>query len=103
MWFTLGAILVILATFVLPAFYVVPQWEKAAVVRFGNREDRGNRPTLQDPSNRLVDARGYQNTDHRLDGSTGHHKGQHKCHNRRRRLHADRRPGSPPHPPRMSF
>ena len=38
MWFTLGAILVVLATFVLPAFYVVPQWEKAAVVRFGNIE-----------------------------------------------------------------
>ena len=38
MWFTLGAILVVLATFVLPAFYIVPQWEKAAVVRFGNIE-----------------------------------------------------------------
>ncbi len=38
MWFTLGAILVVLATFVLPAFYVVPQWEKAAIVRFGNIE-----------------------------------------------------------------
>jgi len=38
MWFTLGAILVVLATFVLPAFYVVSQWEKVAVVRFGNIE-----------------------------------------------------------------
>ena len=38
MWFTLGAILVVLATFVLPAFYVVPQWEKAAIVRFGSIE-----------------------------------------------------------------
>ena len=38
MWFTLGAILVVLATFALPAFYVVSQWEKAAVVRFGNIE-----------------------------------------------------------------
>lgn len=39
MWFTLGVILVVLATFVLPAFYVVPQWEKVAVVRFGNIEE----------------------------------------------------------------
>ena len=38
MWFTLGAILVVLATFVLPAFYVVSQWEKVAVVRLGNIE-----------------------------------------------------------------
>jgi len=38
MWFTLGAILVGLATFVLPAFYVVPQWEKAAIVRLGSIE-----------------------------------------------------------------
>ncbi len=38
MWFTLGAILVVLATFVLPAFYVVSQWEKVAVVRFGSIE-----------------------------------------------------------------
>lgn len=39
MWFTIGAILVVLATFVLPAFYVVSQWEKVAVVRFGNIEE----------------------------------------------------------------
>ena len=38
MWFTIGAILVVLATFVLPAFYIVPQWEKAAIVRFGSIE-----------------------------------------------------------------
>ncbi len=38
MWFTLGAILVILATFVLPAFYVVPQWEKVAIIRLGSIE-----------------------------------------------------------------
>jgi regulator of protease activity HflC (stomatin/prohibitin superfamily) len=38
MWFTLGAILVIFATFVLPAFYVVSQWEKVAVIRFGQIE-----------------------------------------------------------------
>ena len=38
MWFWLGAILVIFATFILPAFYVVPQWEKVAVIRFGQIE-----------------------------------------------------------------
>ena len=38
MWFTLGAILVVLATFVLPAFYVVSQWERAAIVRLGSIE-----------------------------------------------------------------
>ncbi len=38
MWFWLGAILVILATFILPAFYIVPQWEKVAVIRFGQIE-----------------------------------------------------------------
>lgn len=38
MWFTLGAILVVLATFVLPAFYVVPQWEKVAIIRLGSIE-----------------------------------------------------------------
>ncbi len=38
MWFWLGAILVIVAVFIIPAFYVVPQWEKAAVVRFGSIE-----------------------------------------------------------------
>jgi regulator of protease activity HflC (stomatin/prohibitin superfamily) len=38
MWFFLGAILVILATFIIPAFYIVPQWEKIAVVRFGKIE-----------------------------------------------------------------
>lgn len=38
MWFWLGAILVIIATFILPAFYIVPQWEKVAVIRFGQIE-----------------------------------------------------------------
>ena len=38
MWFTLGAILVVLATFILPAFYVVPQWEKVAIIRLGSIE-----------------------------------------------------------------
>ena len=38
MWFTLGAILVIFATFILPAFYIVSQWEKVAVIRFGQIE-----------------------------------------------------------------
>ena len=30
--------MVIIATFILPAFYVVPQWEKVAIIRFGNIE-----------------------------------------------------------------
>ena len=38
MWYWLGALLVIIATFILPAFYVVPQWEKVAIVRFGHIE-----------------------------------------------------------------
>lgn len=38
MWFWLGALLVIIATFILPAFYIVPQWEKVAVIRFGQIE-----------------------------------------------------------------
>ena len=38
MWFWLGVILVIVATFILPAFYIVPQWEKVAVIRFGQIE-----------------------------------------------------------------
>ncbi len=38
MWIWLGAILVVFATFILPAFYVVPQWEKVAVIRFGQIE-----------------------------------------------------------------
>jgi regulator of protease activity HflC (stomatin/prohibitin superfamily) len=38
MWLWLGVILVILATFVLPAFYVVPQWERVAILRFGHIE-----------------------------------------------------------------
>jgi regulator of protease activity HflC (stomatin/prohibitin superfamily) len=38
MWFWLGILIVIIATFVLPAFFVVPQWEKVAVVRFGQIE-----------------------------------------------------------------
>ena len=39
MWYWLGAIIVIAATFILPAFYIVPQWEKVAVVRFGKIEN----------------------------------------------------------------
>ena len=35
MWFWLGIILVILAVFIIPTFYVVPQWERVAVIRFG--------------------------------------------------------------------
>jgi regulator of protease activity HflC (stomatin/prohibitin superfamily) len=35
MWFWLGVIIVILAVFVIPALYIVPEWEKVAVVRFG--------------------------------------------------------------------
>jgi regulator of protease activity HflC (stomatin/prohibitin superfamily) len=38
MWFTLGAILVVLATFILPGFYVVSQWEKVAIIRLGSIE-----------------------------------------------------------------
>lgn len=38
MWFELGAILVIFATFILPAFYVVSQWEKVALIRLGQIE-----------------------------------------------------------------
>jgi regulator of protease activity HflC (stomatin/prohibitin superfamily) len=38
MWFTLGVILVIVATFILPALYIVAQWEKVAVIRFGQIE-----------------------------------------------------------------
>ena len=38
MWFWFGLILVLLAVFILPAFYIVPQWEKAAIVRFGRIE-----------------------------------------------------------------
>jgi regulator of protease activity HflC (stomatin/prohibitin superfamily) len=38
MWFWLGVILVIIAVFILPAFYIVPQWEKVAIVRLGNIE-----------------------------------------------------------------
>lgn len=38
MWFWLGAILVIAAVLILPAIYIVPQWEKVAVVRFGKIE-----------------------------------------------------------------
>jgi regulator of protease activity HflC (stomatin/prohibitin superfamily) len=35
MWFWLGAILFILAVFIIPSAYVVPQWERVAVIRFG--------------------------------------------------------------------
>ena len=38
MWFWLGIILVILAVFIIPTFYVVPQWERVAVIRFGKIE-----------------------------------------------------------------
>jgi regulator of protease activity HflC (stomatin/prohibitin superfamily) len=38
MWFWLGAIFVIAAVLILPAIYIVPQWEKVAVVRFGKIE-----------------------------------------------------------------
>jgi regulator of protease activity HflC (stomatin/prohibitin superfamily) len=38
MWFWLGVILVIIAVFILPAFYIVPQWEKVAIVRLGSIE-----------------------------------------------------------------
>jgi regulator of protease activity HflC (stomatin/prohibitin superfamily) len=38
MWFWLGVIIVIIAVFIIPAFYVVPQWEKVAIIRFGNIE-----------------------------------------------------------------
>jgi regulator of protease activity HflC (stomatin/prohibitin superfamily) len=38
MWFQLGVILIVIATFVLSAFYIVPQWEKVAIIRFGNIE-----------------------------------------------------------------
>ena len=39
MWFWFGVILVLIAVFILPAFYIVPQWEKVAVVRFGKIEN----------------------------------------------------------------
>ncbi|MBN2334817.1 slipin family protein, partial [Candidatus Bathyarchaeota archaeon] len=38
MWFWIGIILVLVAAFIIPAFYVVPQWERAAVIRFGKIE-----------------------------------------------------------------
>ena len=38
MWFWLGVILVLLAVFIIPSFYVVPQWERVAVIRFGKIE-----------------------------------------------------------------
>ena len=38
MWFWLGIILVILAVFIIPTFYVVPQWERVALIRFGKIE-----------------------------------------------------------------
>ena len=33
MWIWLGVILVVIAMLVLPAVYVVPQWERVAVIR----------------------------------------------------------------------
>jgi len=35
MWYWFALLLVLAAALILPAFYVVPQWEKVAVVRFG--------------------------------------------------------------------
>jgi regulator of protease activity HflC (stomatin/prohibitin superfamily) len=39
MWFwLLGILVIILAVIVVPSFYVVPQWERVAVIRFGKIE-----------------------------------------------------------------
>ena len=38
MWFWLGIILVIVAVVIVPTFYIVPQWERVAVIRFGKIE-----------------------------------------------------------------
>lgn len=38
MWFWLGIILVIVAVVIIPTFYIVPQWERVAVIRFGKIE-----------------------------------------------------------------
>ncbi len=38
MWFWLGIILVIVAVFLIPTFYIVPQWERVALIRFGKIE-----------------------------------------------------------------
>jgi regulator of protease activity HflC (stomatin/prohibitin superfamily) len=38
MWFWLGIILVIVAVLIIPTFYVVPQWERVAMIRFGKIE-----------------------------------------------------------------
>jgi len=38
MWIWLGVILVILAVIGIPSFYIVPQWERVAVIRFGKIE-----------------------------------------------------------------
>jgi len=38
MLFWLGLILVIVAVFLIPTFYVVPQWERVALIRFGKIE-----------------------------------------------------------------
>jgi len=38
MLFWLGIILVIVAVFLIPTFYVVPQWERVALIRFGKIE-----------------------------------------------------------------
>jgi len=38
MWFWLGIILVMVAILIIPSFYVVPQWERVAVIRFGKIE-----------------------------------------------------------------
>ncbi|MCW4051060.1 MAG: SPFH domain-containing protein [Candidatus Bathyarchaeota archaeon] len=39
MWIWLGLILVIVSTIILPAFYVVPQWERVAIIRLGKIEN----------------------------------------------------------------
>ena len=38
MWFWLGIILVIVAVVIIPTFYIVPQWERVALIRFGKIE-----------------------------------------------------------------
>ena len=38
MWFWIGIILVIVAVFLIPTFYIVPQWERVALIRFGKIE-----------------------------------------------------------------
>lgn len=38
MWFWLGIILVVVAVVIIPTFYIVPQWERVALIRFGKIE-----------------------------------------------------------------